>query len=181
MFSSMILSTTWSLSELCKSHSQSKSGLQLNVYASLSRERMGLVWLIVLVCVRRSTKNLKLEFFLGLAWHNAFSNILVERVWWKYTFRSWCSDWEAQRYAHHSVWDVGIARANFLFYKRTGCKSIVIGVLDRHWCFSLEDIYFTYHTLRVLFTLKQSALVAYKLDWRFRYKNILLRGLDSIR
>ena len=46
-------------------HNNFKFYLQLNVYASLSREWIDLAWLNVMVCVWRSTKTSKIEKILG--------------------------------------------------------------------------------------------------------------------
>ena len=46
-------------------HNDFKFYLQLNVYASLSREWIDFAWLNVMVCVWRSTKTSKIENFLG--------------------------------------------------------------------------------------------------------------------
>ena len=46
-------------------HNDFKFYLQLNVYASLSREWIDLAWLNVMVCVWRSTKTSKIEKILG--------------------------------------------------------------------------------------------------------------------
>ena len=153
---------------------QIKSCLQLNVYASLSRERIDLAWLNVLVGVWRSTKRFETWNF-PRPWPSAFPNI--ERGWWTYIFCSGCSVigcWEVSR-CHAIPREMSaLPRPTCLFYKRTGCKSIVLGVSDRSWCsLPRRHLFYLSQGLRVLFALKRSALVAYKPNWRFRYENIL--------
>ena len=73
-------------------------------------------------------------------WPNAFSNI--ERGWWTYIFSSWCSDigcWEVPRCNTIPREMSALPGPTCLFYKRTGSKSIVIGVPDRRsWFLPLK-------------------------------------------